>query len=455
MEGGKGLIGGIGRGDIMDWQLWLLLIFGILLVLMLTGMPIALCFFIINVIGMYALFGGAMGLQNLINSLYTSLNSFILLPIPLFILMGEVMFQSKIAPILIQVVGKWMGKLPGRLALLAVASGTLFSTLTGTSLASVAMLGSTLVPEMEAQGYKKPMSLGPILGSGGLAMLIPPSALAVLCGAIGEISISKILIGIIVPGLLVAGIMTFYIVARCMLQTELAPTYDVVKVPLSEKLTDTAKYVLPQGLVIFAVIGLMFLGIASPSEAAACGAIGTCLLAACYRRFNWEVIKKTTTSSLNVTGMILIIIGGAQAFSQILAFTGASAGMAEFATNLPVPPIVIIIAMQVIILFLGCLMDVVSIMMITLPIFIPVVRELGYNDVWYAVTYLINIEIAGISPPFGLSLFVMRGVAPNDTTMADVYKAAMPFIGCSLLAMILIILFPVIALWLPSLAGTR
>jgi tripartite ATP-independent transporter DctM subunit len=365
------------------------------------------------------------------------------------------MFQSKIAPTLIQVVGKWMGKLPGRLSLLAVASGTLFSTLTGTSLASVAMLGSTLVPEMEAQGYKKPMSLGPILGSGGLAMLIPPSALAVLCGAIGEISISRILIGIIIPGLLVAGIMTAYIVARCMLQPELAPTYDVGKVPLSEKIRDTAKYVLPQGLVIFAVIGLMFLGIASPSEAAACGAIGTCILAACYRRLNWQVIKKTTTSSLTVTGMILMIIGGAQAFSQILAFTGASAGMAEFATNLPVPPIVIIIAMQVIILFLGCLMDVVSIMMITLPIFVPVVRQLGYNDVWFAVTYLINIEIAGISPPFGLSLFVMRGVAPKGTTMADVYKAAMPFIGCSLLAMILIIVFPLIALWLPGMAGTR
>jgi TRAP-type mannitol/chloroaromatic compound transport system permease large subunit len=138
----------------MEWQLWLLIIFGILLVLMLTGMPIALCFFAINVIGMYFLFGGMMGLQNLINSLYASLNSFILLPIPLFILMGEVMFQSKIAPTLIHVIGKWLGKLPGRLALLAVASGTLLSTLTGTSIASVAMLGSTLVPEMEAQGWE-------------------------------------------------------------------------------------------------------------------------------------------------------------------------------------------------------------------------------------------------------------------------------------------------------------
>ena len=439
----------------MEWQLWLILIFGILLVLMLTGMPIALCFFIINVIGMYVLFGGMMGLQNLVNSLYASLNSFILMPIPLFILMGEVMFQSKIAPTLIQVIGKWLGKLPGRLALLAVASGTLLSTLTGTSIASVAMLGSTLVPEMEAQGYKKSMTMGPILGSGGLAMLIPPSALAVLCGAIGEVSISKILIGIIVPGLLVAAIMAAYIIVRCTIQPDLAPMYEVRKVPLSEKVMDTVKYVLPQGFVIFAVIGLMFLGIASPSEAAASGAIGTCILAACYKRLTWEVIKKSTTSSLTVIGMILMIIAGAQAFSQILAFTGASAGLAEFATSLPIPPIMIIIAMQIIILFLGCLMDVVSIMMITLPIFVPVVRQLGYDDVWFAVTYLINIEIAGISPPFGLSLFVMKGVASKGTTMADVYKAATPFICCSLLAMALIIIIPQIALWLPGLAGSR
>lgn len=439
----------------MEWQLWLLIIFGILLILMLTGMPIALCFFLINIFGMYFFFGGLMGLQNLVDSVYTSLNSFILLPIPLFILMGDIMFQSGIAPTLIQVIGKWMGRLPGRLSLLAVAAGTLLSTLTGTSIASVAMLGSTLVPEMEAHGYKKPMSLGPILGSGGLAMLIPPSALAVLCGAIGEISISRILIGIIFPGLLVAGLMATYIISRCILQPELAPRYDVKKIPLPEKLLETVKYVLPQGFIIFAVIGLMFLGIASPSEAAACGAIGTCIVAACYRRLSWAIVRKATFSSLNVTGMILLIMGGAQAFSQVLAFTGASAGLAEFATKLPVHPIVIFIAMQIIILFLGCLMDVVSIMMITLPIFVPVVRELGFSDVWFAIVYLMNIEIAGISPPFGLSLFVMKSVAPKDTTMGDVYNSVIPFIFCSLAAMILIGFFPQIALWLPGISGSR
>lgn len=439
----------------MEWQSWLLIIFGILVILMLTGMPIALCFFIVNIFGMYFFFGGMTGLENLIDSLYTSLNNFILLPIPLFILMGDIMFQSGIAPTLIQVIGKWMGKIPGRLSLLAVGAGTLLASLTGTSLASVAMLGSTLVPEMEQQGYKKSMTLGPILGSGGLAMLIPPSALAVLCGAIGEISIGKILIGIIFPGLLVAALMAGYIIVRCKAQPDLAPIYDVKKIPLSEKLRETVKYVLPQGFVIFAVIGVMFFGIAGPSEAAACGAIGTCILAACYKKLTWTTIRKATLSSLNVTGMILIIMGGAQAFSQILAFSGASAGLAELATKLPVPPIVIMIAIQVIVLFLGCLMDVVSIMMITLPIFVPVVRELGYNDVWFAIIYLINIQIAGISPPFGLSLFVMKSVSPKGTTIGDVYRAAVPYIIFSLLGMALIAAFPQIVLWLPSVTGSR
>ena len=420
------------------------------MILMATGMPVAFCFMFINLVGMYVFFG-LTGLEQLIISMYRTLNTFILLPIPLFILMGEVLFHSGIAPVLIKTLDKWLGRLPGRLSLLAVASGTLFSTLTGTSLASVAMLGSVLVPEMEQQGYKKSMTLGPILGSGGLAMMIPPSALAVLCGAIAEISIGKILIAIIIPGLVMAAIYAAYIIARCWLQPSIAPTYVVPPIPLSEKLLATARYVLPQGVVIFLCIGVIFLGVTTPSEAAATGSIGTIILALCYRRLNWEVLKKAITGTISVTGMLFLIIAGATAFSQILAYSGASASLSALVTGLPVAPIIIIMVMQVVILFLGCFMDVVSIMMITLPIFVPVVLSMGFNSVWFAVIFLINIEVAGISPPFGLSLFVMKGVAPPDTTMGDIYRAALPFCGLSLIAMALIMCFPALALWLPGL----
>lgn len=435
----------------MEWPLVLLLIFGGLIVLMITGMPIAFCFMLINIIGMYAFFGGMLGLEQLVTTIYSSLTTFILLPIPLFILMGEVMFHSGIAPKLIETLDKWMGRIPGRLSLLAVAVGTVLSTLTGTSLASVAMLGSVLVPEMEKRGYRKSMSLGPILGSGGLAMMIPPSALAVLCGAIAELSIGKLLIAIICPGLLIAFIYALYIIIRCVLQPSIAPSYEVKRASLSDKIVSTLRYVLPQGIVVFLVVGVIFLGVATPSEAAATGCVGTIALALCYRRLGWSVIKKSIIGTLSVTGMLFLIMSGATAFSQILSFSGATTGITELATGINVAPLFIIIVMQVIILFLGGFLDVVSIMMITLPIFVPVVKTLGFDAIWFAVIFLINIEMAGISPPFGLSLFVMKGVTSSETSMGDIYRAALPFIGLSIIAMAIVMTFPKIALWLPGL----
>ena len=439
----------------MEWQFVLLVIFGSLVFLMLTGMRVAFCFMLINVAGMYVYFGGMGGLEHLITSMYSTLNTFVLLPAPLFILMGEVLFHSGIAPLLIETIDKLMGRLPGRLGLLAVASGTLFSTLTGTSLASTAMLGSALTPIMEERGYKKPMSLGPILGSGGLAMMIPPSALAVLCGAIGEVSIGKILMGIIIPGILMAAIYATYIIVRCWLQPSIAPAYEVTPTPISEKLVSAVKYILPVGLVIFLVVGVIFLGIATPSEAAATGSVGAFMLAFLYKRLNWLVLKKSIIGTLSVTGMLFLIIAGARAFSQVLAFSGASAGIAELASELPIAPIFIIMAMQVVLLFLGCFMEVVSIMMVTIPIFLPVAVSLGFSSVWFSIILLLNIEMATTSPPFGLALFVMKGVAPSDTTMGDIYRAALPFLGCDLIAMALLIAFPELALWLPGLMQQR
>ncbi|MFH1490585.1 MAG: TRAP transporter large permease subunit [Pseudomonadota bacterium] len=435
----------------MEWQWVLLFIFGGLIILMATGMPVALCFMLINIVGMYVFFGGIQGLDQLITSIYSALDSFILLPVPLFILMGEVMLHSGIAPVLIETLDSWIGRIPGRLSLLAVAVGTMFSTLTGTSLASVAMLGSSLMPEMEKQGYKKPMSLGPILGSGGLAMMIPPSALAVLCGAIAEISVGKILMAIIIPGLLMAVVYAAYIIVRAWLQPELAPAYEVTPIPISDKIMATVQYILPQGIVVFLVVGVIFMGIATPSEAAATGAVGTFLIAFLYKKLSWEVAIKAVKGTISITGMLFLIIAGAMAFSQVLAFSGASAGLSQLASGLTLPPIMIIIIMQLIILFLGGFMDVVSIMMIVLPIFVPVVRSLDYNPVWFAVIFLLNIEMASTSPPFGMSLFVMKGVAPKDTTMSDIYMAALPFLGCDLVVMILLLVFPSLALWLPGL----
>lgn len=434
----------------MEWWLILSLMLGGLIVLMLVGIPVAFAFLLMNSVCAYLLWGGAGGLDGVIRGLFDSITVFSLLPLPLFILMGEVMYNSGMVLKLIDALDKLLGKMPGRLGLLALGGGTLMATLTGASMGSTAMLGSTLVPEMEKRGYKKPMSLGPILGSGGLAIMIPPSALAVLFGAVGEMSIAKLLVAIILPGILMAILYAAYIIIRCWLQPDIAPPYDVPACTTQEKLLALAKYVLPLGVVIFLVVGVIFLGIATPTEAAATGCLGTFVLAAAYGALSWDMTKKSFRSSFKITIMMLIIIASASVFSQILAFTGATAGLINLTINLPLSPLLIIVAIMFVLILLGMFMGVVPIMMITVPILMPVVTELGFDPLWFAVIFLLNMEMSTTSPPFGLSLFVMKSVAPPDTTMASIYRAALPFLYLDVLAMALIIAFPALALWLPS-----
>jgi len=432
----------------MEWYLLLLLLFSSLLLLMLLGIPVAFGFLIIVIVGASLMWGIAPGMTQIMFSISDNLMNFSLLPIPLFILMGEVIFHAKIAPAMIDALDKWIGRLPGRLSLMSVGAGVLFSTLTGTSIASTAMLGGTLIPEMENRGYKKPMSIGPILGSGGLALLIPPSGLAVLLGAIGEISIGRILIGIVIPGIILALLMAGYIIMRCLIQPSLAPPYQVGAIPLSERLSATVKYILPVGFIIFMVIGVIYVGIATPTEAAATGALGCYLFALVTGRLTWDVIKKSLKGTLRVTVMILMIVSTSDIFSQIMSYSGAVNGLVDFVLNVPAHRMIILIGMQFVLLLLGMFMNAQAIMMITLPIFMPVVGVLEFNTIWFAVIYLINMEMASMTPPFGLALFVMKGVAPQDTTMSDIWKAAVPFLLLQAVTMAIVMIFPDTALWL-------
>jgi len=437
----------------MEWQWVLLLFFGSFIVLFIAGIPFAFCFLILNIGGVFLFWGGQAGLNQLATSFFASIGTFTLVPVPLFILMGDVMFRSKLAPNMINALDKWIGRVPGRLSLLAVGGGTVFAALSGSSIAGVCLLGSTLGPEMEKKGYKKSMIFGPILGSGGLATLIPPSGLAVLLASIAEISIARTLMAIIIPGILLAGLFAAYIILRCHFQPSLAPSYNVTPTSLREKIRLTAKYILPLSFIVFLVIGLIFLGIASPTEASALGALGTFALTAVYKQLNWKMVKESISSTVEITVMVFMIILGAKVFAQILAFTGVSQGMVRAALGLSVHPIFIIIIMQVVVLFLGAFMEVVSIMMLTMPIFIPVVLRLNFDPVWFATIIMVNVEVAMISPPFGTSLFAMKGVASPDTTMGDIWMASFPFMGLFIIAMGLIMVFPQLALWLPGITG--
>jgi tripartite ATP-independent transporter DctM subunit len=434
----------------MEWWLSLLLLIGGTVLLLFFGLPVGVSFLFANLLGAFVFMGGVSGFKLLILNLEESLTSFSLLTVPMFILMGEVMFHSKMALRAIDALDCWIGRIPGRLGLLAVASGTIFAATSGSTIANTSMLGSLLIPEMKRRGYKEIMTIGPIIGSGALAMLIPPSILAVILATLIEVSVGKMLIAGILPGLLLASFYALYIIFRCRLQPEIAPPYEIPPIPLSKKLRETLLYVFPLGLIIFLVVGIIFLGMATPSEAASMGAVGSILLSLLYRGMNWEAFKKCLFGTIKMTTFMFIIIMASMVFSQILAFSGASSGLIQAVVKLKLPPLLVLISMQVTLLFLGCFMDNLSIAVIAVPIYMPVLRALGFNPLWVAAMTLINMDMGNLTPPFGLQLFVMKGLQPT-TPMAVIIRSTLPFVLCEALTLIAIMIFPDIALYLPNL----
>ena len=433
----------------MEWY-WLLgMIFGAFLVLMALGLPIAFAFMAINIVCAFIFWNGAAGLNQLILSISDSVTHFTIVCVPLFVLMGEAMFRSGIATRMMDVLDSWFGRLPGRLALISVAGGTVFAGLTGSGSAATAMLGKLLVPDMEKRGYHRTMTLGPVMASGGLAIMIPPSALGVLLAALGQFSVGDFLIAIIVPGLMMSAAYAIYVMGRCYLQPHLAPRYAVEAVPLARKLKLTAVYIFPLFFIMFLVVGLIFLGVATPTESAALGTLGTFLLAWIYGGLSWDMTKNSMLSSLRITVMLLMIITGSTAFAQILAFTGATSGLAQIATAAKdtLGPMTVVVIMQLILIVMGMFMEPLSIMMLTVPIYFPVIKAFGYDEIWFGAIMLLNMEMATISPPFGLNLFVMKAVAPAGTTMGQVYAASIPFLLLDLIVMGLLLAFPGLILW--------
>ena len=435
----------------MEWWAILLFLIGGLIFFLVLGVPIAFAFLLINFIGAYIFMGGLDGLSLSVQQIFTSLVSFSLAPIPLFIFMGELMLHSGMAKRTLDVFDKVIGKLPGRLSLIVITGGALFSTLSGSTIANTAMLGEIMVPEMKERGYKNPMILGPIVGVGGLAMLIPPSALAVVYASLAEISVGKVLIAGAIPGFMLAVLYSLYVVGRSRIRPSLAPAYEVTHHTLSEKLLDFTKYVLPLGFIFFLVLGVIFLGVATPTEAASTGALGSIILACCYRKFNIDILHKSLKGTLKVSVMAFMIIAASKTFSSIQAFTGSTMGLVNLITGLETSWLFVLIGMMVILMILGTFMEQVSMMMITIPIYMPIIQGLGFDPIWFAILMLLNLEMAMSTPPFGILLFVMKGSAPPGTKLGEIVLSAAPFLVCDLIVMITLIAFPSIVMFLPNL----
>ncbi len=437
----------------MSWQAASLLLLGGSTVLLLMGMPVAISFVAINIVGAVLFLGGEAGLQQVArNSVAATLN-FGLTPIPLFILMGEVLFHTGLAIKVIDGIERIIRQVPGRLAVVTVVAGTIFSAISGSTIATTAMLGSLMLPVMLMRGYHPVLATGPIMAIGAVDMLIPPSALTVLLGSLSGISISKLLIGGVVPGLILSLAFVGYIVVRVKTRPELAPATPIESKTGWARYELLVLYVLPLASIFVVVIGAMSAGYATPTESAALGALATIALATIYRVISFDNLMRALRGTVAISGMIMFIILGATTFSQILSFSGATSGIVSAVLGQGLSTLAILAGMMLLLIFLGIFVDQVSMMLITLPVFMPLVQQLGIDPIWFGVLYLICMQLGLLLPPHGLLLMTMKGVAPPEVTMAHIFRAVAPYIAMSLILLAAIIMFPAIATWLPNLWG--
>jgi tripartite ATP-independent transporter DctM subunit len=437
----------------MSWQMASLLLLGGSTILLFIGLPVAFSFIAMNIIGAVLFLGGDAGLHQLLRNSSAAVINFSLTPIPLFILMGEVLFHTGLAVKVIDGVERLITRVPGRLAVVAVVAGTVFSAISGSTIATTAMLGSLMLPIMLGRGYHPTMATGPIMAIGAVDMLIPPSALTVLLGSLSGISISKLLIGGVVPGLILSAAFVVYIIVRVRSNPALAPATPIEQLSGWARFDPLIRYVLPLVSIFVVVIGAMSGGIATPTESAALGAIATMALAAVYGALSIGAVTRALHGTIGISGMILFIILGATTFSQILSFSGATEGIVSAVFGQQLSTLAILAGMMSLLIFLGLFVDQVSMMLITLPVFMPIVQRLAIDPIWFGVLYLICMQLGLLLPPHGLLLMTMRGVAPPQVTMVHIFRAVVPYILLSLVLLVMIIMFPAIATWLPALLG--
>jgi tripartite ATP-independent transporter DctM subunit len=410
----------------------------------------------VNIVGALFFLGGEPGLAQIARNAVSSVTSFSLTPIPFFILMGEVLFHTGVALKAIDAFALLIRRVPGRLAVISIVAGTVFSAISGSTIATTALLGSLMLPTMLQRGYDPRLAMGPIMGIGGVDMLIPPSALTVLLGSLAGISISGLLIGGIVPGLILSVLFVGYIILRATLNPALAPQEALDDGPVGlARWQPLFIHVLPLVLIFGIVVGAMSAGWATPTEAAALGATGTILAAAAYRGLTVANLMKALTGTVAVSGTILFIIIGATTFAQVLSFSGATDGIVALVAGQGLSQTVVVLGMMAILLFLGCFVDQVSMMLITLPFFMPLAARVGADPIWFGVLFLICMQLGLLTPPFGLLLFTMKSVAPAHIKMTDVFRAAMPFVWFGFAVLLLVFFYPPLATWLPGLLTDR
>jgi tripartite ATP-independent transporter DctM subunit len=427
-----------------------ILMFGSFFLLLLLGVPLAWTTAVVGVIFGYLMWGPN-SLNLIVLRVYDVMVSFSLIAIPLFVFMGNMLQQSGIADDLFRAIHVWLGRIKGGLAAATIVLCTILAAMIGTVGADVTITGLIALPFMLRQGYDRRMALGAIAAGGALGVLIPPSIMFIIYGVTTGQSIGKLFMGGVGPGLLFGALYIGYILIKCHLNPEAGPAAsdEDTGISLKDKMLLLKSLVLPV-LLIASVMGAIFGGVATPGEASGVGALGAMVCAAVRGKLTWPKLRESLYATMKTVGLIMWIVFGAMAFIATYTLAGGTDFVSETLPILPLGPWGVLILIQLILLLLGMVLDIIGITVLLAPMFVPVIRELGFDPIWFGVLFNLNLQIAYLSPPFGYSMFYLKAVAPPDVTMTELYGSVWPYLMLQIAGMILCMVFPAIITWLPG-----
>lgn len=430
----------------MSVEMVTILLFGGLLILLALGVPVVFALGGITVL-LTLVLEGYVGLYTVATTTYREITDATLITIPLFLLMGNLLIHSGISDRLFRALNYWLSGIKGNLAIVSVGVCVALAMCGGFG-PGILTMGLVAVPAMLKQSYDKPLALGSVMAGGVLGTIIPPSIIMIVFSVIARVSIGRLFFAGAVPGFICAFFYIVYIIVRCHLQPSLAPGV-AVKVTWKMRWLSLKDVVFPSLLVVL-VLGSIFAGMATPTEAAGVGAIGSLILCFINRRFTWKVLSDSCLETFRVSGMVLWILISATLFGIFYTTAGAQTLVMDTVEALPVSRWLILVSMQIILLIFGMFMDDYAVITICTPIFIPISKLLGFDPIWFSIVFLLNMQVAYLTPPFGWALILMKGIAPKGVNTRDIWQAVPPFVGIQLTVLILTIFFPGIALWLPN-----
>lgn len=430
---------------------FVLLMFPAVLASIFVGFPVAF-----SLMGISLLFGligfGTSAPAMLIGRVWDVANNYVLAAVPLFVFMGTMLESSGIAKRLFEAMIQWTGRLRGGMAIGTVIMCTIFAAATGIIGASEVVIGLLAIPAMLARKFHKGLICGTICAGGSLGTIIPPSVVIVVYGPAAGLSVGKLLMAAVFPGILLSAIYISYILIRCYLRPQDGPGLppEEMGMPFKEKMKITVTALLPPLLLIFSVMGTILLGWAAPTEAAALGAFGACLLTTLYKRMTWKTFKNACISTLRISAMIMLVLTGGTMYTGVFLGMGGGVAVETLMRGLGLSPWAMLVLFLLVAFIFGFLLDWISVLLIFVPIFVPLIIKVGFNPIWFSILFLVVIQTSYLTPPMAPAIFYLKGIVPPEITVGDMFRGVVPYVILQLFGIAMLITFPQIALWLPK-----